>query len=167
MKKFAFLALGISLSLTAFAGSAVGKYTGKLNIDFSPVKNALKAKAAKNANMKSQLDQQLAMIDAGAKALADATVSLELKKDGSLTMKQNQKGKDKSETGKWSQSGNTIHLTGLSTTDGGPKELTGTMSKDGKSIVFNLDAELKKQMGKNTQAAGMGSPTGNLTFKKV
>lgn len=165
MKKIAFLAAGLVLSVSAFAVDATGKYNGKLTLDFTKVKAALKAKGDKQGgDAKKQAEQAVAMIDAQSKMINSSVLKLELKKDGTLTLAQTVNGKTENETGKWSAKGNAITLTNLTGKNGGPKELKGTISKDGKVLFFDLSSEIKKQSAKSL--AGMPSPTGNLTFKR-
>jgi len=167
MKKVIFASLIAGLTVSAFAADATGKYNGKVSMDLSSVKDMVRKEAAKlSGDKRKQVESQIAMIESQEKGFAKATISLELKKDHSLSISQSMSGKSKSEAGKWSQAGNKVKMFGFSGKDGGPKEMSGVMSADGKTIVFDLSDEMKKQAAKNGAPAGFAGKM-VISFKRA
>jgi hypothetical protein len=167
MKKFILASFIAAFTVTAFAADATGKYNGKVSMDLSSVKNMVRKEAAKlTGDKKKKVEGQIAMIEMQEKGFAKAVISLELKKDRSLSISQSMSGKSKSEAGKWSQSGNKVKMFGFSGKDGGPKEMNGVMSADGKSIIFDLSDEMKKQASKNGAPAGFAGKM-VISFKRA
>jgi hypothetical protein len=154
------------LALNAFAADVTGKYTGRISLDLSDVKKMIQGMAAKApADKKGQMTSQLAMLDSAKKATEAMTLKLELKKGGVATIEQSQGKQTKKETGKWAVNGTKIRMFGFTGTSGGPKEFSGVVKDGGKTLFFDLSAEMQKQ------AAAGGAPKGTggkltLTFKR-
>lgn len=123
-------------------------------MDLSSVKKMLQQKSASlPANKKTQVTQQLAMMDQTEKMMAKQTISMELKKDGTVSISQAMGGKAETDKGKWTQSGNKVKMFGFSKGQG-PKELSGVLSANGKSLIFDLSGEMNKEAAKKGAPAG-------------
>jgi hypothetical protein len=167
MKKLILASFIAALSMSAFAADATGKYNGKVSMDLSSVKSMVRQQAAKlTGDKKKQVEGQIAMIEMQEKSFAKAVINLELKKDRSVAISQSMGGKNKSDAGKWSQSGNKVKMYGFSSKDGGPKEMSGVLSADGKSLIFDLSEEMKKQASKNGAPAGFAGKM-VISFKRA
>ena len=167
MKKFILVSFIAACSVSAFAADATGKYNGKIVMDLSSVKAMIKQQAAKMpADKRKGIESQLTMIESNEKSFAKAVVKLELKKDHSVSITQSMNSKNESDSGKWSQVGNKVKMFGFSSKNGGPKEMNGIMSANGKSIVFDLSEEMKKQATKNGAPAGFAGKM-VITFNRA
>jgi hypothetical protein len=166
MKKLIFATIATAISISALAADCTGKYNGKITMDLSGIKKMIQSKmASMPADKKAGVSQQLAMMDQTEKAFAKAVVKLELKKDHSVAITQSMNGKSESDSGKWSQTGNKVKMYGFSAKNGGPKEMSGILSTNGKSLVFDLSEEMKKQAVKNGAPAGFSGKM-VITFNK-
>ena len=147
MKKFILASFVAALSISAFAADVTGKYNGKIMMDLSSIKAMIKKEAAKltDAKKKKEVESQIAMIDLNEKSFATAVVNLELKKDNTVAISQSMNKNTETDSGKWSQVGNKVKMFGFSAKRGGPKEMNGVVSANGKTIVFDLSEEMKKQ----------------------
>jgi hypothetical protein len=161
MKKFILALFVSSLSLGAFAASAAGKWNGKVKLDLSAVKARIKKDSAKMTGaQKSKADSDIAQATTREKVFAAATVSIDLRKDGSVTILTSINGKPESDTGKWKQTGNAVKFYGLSGKNGGPATMEGTLDAKGKNLVFDLSEEMKRQAKKK----GVPAPEGVKFF---
>ncbi len=161
MKKFILALLVSSLSLSAFAASAAGKWNGKVKLDLSAVKQRIKKDSAKfTGAQKTKAETDISQATTREKVFAAATVTLDLRKDGSVTILTSINGKPESDTGKWKQTGNSVKFFGLSGKNGGPGTMEGTMDAKGKTMVFDLSAEMKRQAKKK----GVPAPDGVKFF---
>jgi hypothetical protein len=155
MKKLILTPFTLALALSAFAADATGKYNGKITMDLSGVRKMIQQKSASvPADKKAMVAQQIKMLDQTEKMMGKATISLELKKDHTLSITQTMNGKAQSDKGKWTQMGNKVKMFGFSNASQGPKDMTGAISPNGKSIFFDLTDEMKKE------AAKKGAPPG-------
>ena len=167
MKKFALLSFAMAaLTVSAFAADASGKWKGKITMDLSAVKKMIRQKeAGLAADKKAAMEKQVSSIEMTEKMMSASTVTMELKKDGSVTIAQTVNGRTENDKGKWKQSGNKVTLSGF-TKGNGPKEMTGVLSANGKSLNFDLSEEMKKEAAKNGAPAGFSGKVG-LSFNKA
>ena len=172
MKKFVLTSFALALTLSAYAADATGKWNGKLNMDLSGIRKMIQQKAASApSDKKAQIAQQVKMLDQTEKVMSKATISLELKKDHTLSITQTTGGKPQSDKGKWTQTGNKIKMFGFANSTQGPKEMTGTISANGKTMFFDLSDEMKKEAAKRAPK-GTAMPPGStgklsITFAKA
>ena len=163
MKKFVLASFALALSISAFAADATGKWNGKFKMDLSGVKKMVQSQAKMTAEQKAQ---QMKQLDGAEKVMSSATIKMELKKDHTVSVAQTTNGKTKNDTAKWTQTGSKVRVFDFKLKDGGPTEMTGVISANGKTIVFDLSNEMKKQ------AQAKGAPAGfngkmMITFTKA
>ena len=165
MKKLIFTSFVAALSMACFAASATGKWNGKITMDLSGIKKMIQQKTGKvTPEQKKQVDMQMTMIDANEKAFAKAIVTMELKKDGTVSISQSMNGKTEEDKGKWIQAGNKVKMFGFSAVNGGPKEMNGVLGSTGKTLFFDLSDEMKKQaIKKGAPATFSGKMAINFT----
>ena len=165
MKKLIFTSFVAALSMASFAASATGKWNGKITMDLSAIKKMIQQQAGKaSEEKKKQVNMQMTMIDANEKAFAKAVVTMELKKDGTVSISQSMNGKTEKDSGKWTQSGNKVKMFGFSAKNGGPKEMNGVVGSTGKTLFFDLSDEMKKQaIKKGAPASFSGKMSINFT----
>ena len=156
MKKLILASFLVAISVSAFASTATGKWNGKVKFDLSDVKNKIKQESAKaGAAQKAKAEADIAKATANEQVFAAAVVKMDLKKDGTVSISQSIRGKSDSDKGKWSQSGNKIKLYDLSGKNGGPTAMNGVMGANGKTIVFDLSDEMKRQAVKKGAPANL------------
>ena len=146
MKKLILASFLAAISISAFASTAAGKWNGKVKFDLSDVKNKIKKESAKAVGaQKVKADADVAKATATEKSFGEAVVKMDLNKDGTVSISLSMRGKTDIDKGKWSQSGNNVKLYGLSGKNGGPTVMNGILDAKGKTMVFDLSDEMKRQ----------------------
>ena len=147
MKLILVLSTVIFFATSALAAPVEGKWTGRMALDGSVMKQQLhKQLTTAIGGQKKQIEVRIRKIDESIQMVAKNVIKLGLQKNGVAVLDFMRNGKSDPEKGRWIQKGKKLFL--LALTGGGDTKLNlnGSILDGGKTLIFDLSSMMEEEM---------------------